>query len=91
MAHIRQWLKPTGVLLLTIPVGRDAVFRPVHRVYGETRLPKLLLGYEVVEEAFWVKSPERVWQPVHTSEALAFEGSAQLYALGLFSLRPERK
>lgn len=89
MARARRWLKPEGRLLLTIPVGRDAIFRPMHRVYGATRLPKLIAGYEVREEAYWTKTPERVWQPARKAEALAFEGSAELYALGLFSLRSE--
>lgn len=87
MAQIKQWLKPSGRVILTIPVGRDAIFRPAHRIYGKTRLPNLLCGYEVVEEAYWVKTTDRLWQPVQKNEALAFEGNAQLYALGLFSLK----
>jgi len=91
MDRIRPWLKPSGRLLLTLPVGRDAVFRPMHRIYGETRLPKLLAGYAATEEAYWIKSPEGVWQPAQRSEALAYEGSADLYALGLFSLMPDQE
>jgi SAM-dependent methyltransferase len=91
MRLARRWLRPEGRLLLTIPVGRDAVFRPMHRIYGERRLPKLTGDYEVVEEAYWVRTPQRAWQPAPRPEALAFEGSADLYALGLFSLKAEGK
>ena len=34
MARLRELMKPGGVMLLTIPVGRDAVFAPLCRVYA---------------------------------------------------------
>src|SRR5207245_201498 len=34
MTRLRRWLKPGGVMLLTVPVGHDAVFAPLTRVYG---------------------------------------------------------
>jgi hypothetical protein len=75
-----------GRQILTIPVGRDHVAAPLHRIYGEQRLPRLLERYEVVEEQFWTKGPE-AWTPADRQAALAVEGTASFYALGLFVLR----
>jgi SAM-dependent methyltransferase len=80
-------LAPSGRMLLTVPVGRDAVFVPRHRVYGAERLPKLLDGFEVVEERYWHK-PSRAWNETDRATALDAVGSDAFYALGLFVLEP---
>src|SRR3954471_16407543 len=41
MRRMRGLLSPGGRMILTIPVGRDGVFAPQHRVYGPERLPRL--------------------------------------------------
>lgn len=94
MARIRSLMKPGGVMLMTIPVGRDAVFAPLCRVYGETRLPALLRGFDVEEQVYWVKDQRNLWQVADRASALAFEADARswtalrnVYALGLFVLR----
>ena len=74
-----------GRMILTIPVGRDQVCAPQHRIYGEQRLPRLLDGYTPLEEQFWRKQGAR-WVPCERSDALATEGSASFYSLGLFVL-----
>jgi SAM-dependent methyltransferase len=93
MAHLREIMKPGGTMLLTIPVGRDAVFAPLHRVYGAQRLPRLLEGYTVEKEAFWVKDSQNRWVLTDRETALDFEASAgswnplqNYYALGCFVL-----
>jgi len=98
MARLRELMKPGGIMLLTIPVGRDAVFAPLCRVYGRERLPLLLEGYIVEKEAFWVKDRENRWVQTDRETALDFEASAgswdplqNVYALGCFVLRkPEQ-
>lgn len=55
MKLLRSLLKPGGIMLLTIPVGKDAVFAPLHRLYGPERLPRLLEGFGVREEKYWLK------------------------------------
>jgi len=78
---------PGSVMLLTIPVGRDGVFRPAHRIYGPARLPRLLASFTVVEEAYAAKIDGRnQWQMVTKDTALAIEGSHSFYGLGLFVL-----
>ncbi len=93
MTRLRDLMKPGGIMLLTIPVGRDAVFAPMCRVYGGQRLPQLLDGYSVTSEGFWVKDTENRWCPVDRQAALAFEAYAgsrdplrNVYALGCFVL-----
>src|SRR3989338_6633418 len=49
-------LKPAGIMLLTIPVGRDKAFSHLHRVYGEKRLPSLLQKWEILKKEYWTKN-----------------------------------
>jgi len=99
MARLRELMKPGGVMLLTIPVGQDAVFEPLCRVYGAQRLPQLLNGYTVEKEVFWVKDDQNRWVLCDKETALDFKALAcswdpmeNVYALGCFVLlRPERE
>jgi len=86
-------MKPGGVMLLTIPVGQDALFAPLCRVYGEQRLPLLLEGYTVEKESYWVKDNKNQWVLSNGDVALSFKASAgswdpleNVYALGCFVL-----
>jgi len=47
MGILRELLAPGGRMILTIPVGRDQICGPYHRIYGEDRLPRLLDGFGV--------------------------------------------
>jgi SAM-dependent methyltransferase len=87
MARLRALLKPGGLMLLTIPVGSDAVFAPWHRVYGPERLPKLLHGFTVESREFWLKDPENRWARSDERAALAAPSRERLYGLGCFALR----
>ena len=85
MATMRELLLPGGRMLLTIPVGRDMVCAPQHRIYGEDRLRRLIDGFAVDEQQFWLKTDEG-WRQCDRRQALATEGSASFYSLGLFVL-----
>jgi SAM-dependent methyltransferase len=87
MAILADAMKPDGRHVITIPVGRDGVFAPYHRVYGEERLPRLLERYETEEEQYWVKRAE-AWEQSERAEALQTESSESFYSVGLFVLRP---
>jgi len=88
MEKMASLLKPGGDMVLTIPVGVDAVHAPNHRIYGEHRLPRLLEHWEVREESYWAKPNGPRFRPVPREHALAEEGSASYYALGLFVVTP---
>jgi SAM-dependent methyltransferase len=85
MATLRGLMTPAGRMILTIPVGRDLVAAPLHRVYGEERLPRLLDGFSTLEEQYWCKDGRR-WRPAERTRALTVAGSESFYALGLFVL-----
>lgn len=87
MEKLAAALRQDGTMVLTIPVGRDGVFPPYHRVYGEERLPRLLAPFEVAREEYRAKGPALLWEPVARAAALSTRGSAAYYALGLFVLR----
>ncbi|MQY78290.1 MAG: DUF268 domain-containing protein [Bacteroidetes bacterium] len=87
MAILKSVLKPGKEMILTIPVGRDRVFHPLHRVYGEYRLPILLEGWEVLKKEYWIKDNINRWISMEELVALAKEPLANCYGLGLFVLR----
>ena len=82
MQRVHDLLEPTGRVLLTIPVGRDAVHEPWHRVYGRERLPKLLDGFEVIQSRFLQKEPEGAWFDTTREKALDTPVDIRRYALG---------
>jgi SAM-dependent methyltransferase len=87
MGRLRAMLRPGGTMVFTIPVGRDGVYSPYHRVYGAERLPRLIDGFDVVTEEYRAKQGSPRWLRVERDVALATQGSATYYALGLFVLR----
>jgi hypothetical protein len=48
MNQIQQLLNPNGRCILFLPIGQDYVWYNLGRIYGETRLPKLLAGWEIL-------------------------------------------
>lgn len=48
MKRMRSTIIDGGLLYLAIPTGTDKVVWNAHRIYGRTRLPKLLDGWEQV-------------------------------------------
>jgi SAM-dependent methyltransferase len=90
MRLFRQLLKPGKEMLLTIPVGKDQVFAPRHRVYGPERLPRLLDGWNVTNKEFWGKVESNRWVVREEKHALNEAPSDHYYGLGLFVLtRPD--
>lgn len=94
MARLKRLMKPGGIMLVTVPVGQDAVFPPLHRVYRTQRLPRLLEGYAIEKETFWVKDNQNRWVLAERDTALNFKAVAaswnplkNIYALGCFVLR----
>jgi len=89
MARLRDLLSgPDAVMVLTIPVGKDGVYSPYHRIYGEQRLPRLLAGYQIAEERYFAKTErDNRWRAVEKTVALSVQGSSSFYGLGLFVLK----
>lgn len=97
MRILARWMKPKAVMLLTIPVGIDQVFPPLTRVYGKKRLPRLLSGFRILEEAYWMKKEDNLWAPGTRRAALATQTYAgswkpeqNYYPIGCFVLQKSR-
>jgi len=46
MKGMKDILKPSGILILTVPVGMDTLQWNRYRIYGKHRLKKLLQGWK---------------------------------------------
>lgn len=62
-------LAPGGVLLLTVPMGSDALVYNVHRIYGHVRWPLLTEGFSIVDsegvtDSMWQQPLGNFAQPV---------------------------
>jgi SAM-dependent methyltransferase len=89
MRRVLDLLSDKGLLFLTIPVGKDVVYRPWHRVYGEDRLWRLVRGFSILQSRFLLKKPLGPWSIVSESEALSFGPDIRTYGLGQFILSKE--
>lgn len=86
MTILKNLLKPGKLMLLTLPIGKDAIVHPVHRVYGEIRLPELLKGWEIIKKEYWTKDEHNCWILTNENDALRKKPSQYCYGLGLFVL-----
>jgi len=86
MSRMHEVLKPGAKMLLTVPVGQDAIHAPLHRIYGKQRLPQLLKGYKIEKKEFWIKDNENVWIKVPEKKAIEWQTKSTIYALGCFVL-----
>jgi hypothetical protein len=82
MKRIHDLLSAKGEAFVTIPVGRDAVHMPWHRVYGPERLPRFLQGFTIKHSCFWAKEPWGPWYETTLVHALDQPISIHRYALG---------
>ena len=87
MAQLRKLLKKNGLMLMTIPMGKDKTINGMHRIYGKKRLPILLSGFIVLKEIYWIKNSDNLWIEAKKTVALNTEGSEIDYALGCFVLK----
>ena len=87
MNLLHDLLKSGGSMFLTVPVGRDAVFVPLHRVYGSERLPLLLDNFIVEKKEYWAKDHKNRWVRVDERVALSAHPKSTCYGIGCFVLR----
>jgi hypothetical protein len=89
MQKLRRLMKPKGIMLMTLPVGQDAVISPLHRIFGPQRLPRLLEGYKIIESLFFRKEVHNVWAACSQREAYTEVGNDHYYALGCMVLQKD--
>jgi SAM-dependent methyltransferase len=90
MRVINNKMNPGGIMLMTIPVGKDSMFYPLHRVYGEKRLTILLENWNIIKKEFWIKNKSNKWFMTNESAALNIQASDHYYGLGLYVLEKPR-
>jgi len=81
LQKIRSLLSHDGILILTVPAGKDAVYKPWHRVYGRKRIGSLLSGFQIKSSAGFTKEPWGPWRRGTLEEALEFPATAARYGL----------
>ena len=87
MENLHHLMNESAKMLLTVPVGKDGVYLPNHRVYGIDRLPQLLSGFKIENEKYFEKTnSKRFWAETTKEIALATNSSATFYSIGLFVL-----
>jgi len=87
MKILWELLKENGIMLMTIPVGKNKVFEFRHRVYGVHRLPKILSQFKIIKQEFWTKDNNNKWFITSRTKALSFAPKENFYNLGCFVLR----
>jgi hypothetical protein len=75
----RKWLRPDGLLVLTVPFGEWSVGRR-NRTYDESHLAELLTDWEVVERRIMERIDDDVWRLVERGEAQSSAGMALIRA-----------
>lgn len=88
MKFLGDLLSPGGLMLMTVPVGQDTVYHPFHRIYGSSRLPRLIEGWEIIKEEYWSKDTNNIWIKGAKNEILDSPTKRHYYNLGLFVLKP---
>lgn len=93
MKRLHSLMTDKGQMLMTVPVGHDALFVPYHRVYGVKRLPLLLEGFRVIKQEYWNKiNGIDTYRKCSRQEALDTEplnGKVRYYAIGAMILEKE--
>ena len=89
LAMKRMWelLKPGKIMILTLPIGKERVFYPFHRVYGQKRFYKIIEGYKIVKKEFWVKNDINQWLLTDEKTAFGYKPTEYCYGIGLFILK----
>lgn len=53
MANLRKYLKPNGLMILTVPFCRPTVAFPAHRIYDESRILRCTSGFKILDKKFF--------------------------------------
>jgi hypothetical protein len=75
----RKWLRPDGILVLTVPFGEWSVGRR-SRTYDEFHLGELLADWTIAERRVMERIDDHVWRLVDPGEAQSAAGMALIRA-----------
>ena len=86
MFYIYSCLKDEGRLILTIPVGIYTVIPPYYRVYGEERFEKLITGFDLRQERYFIRDEKDCWFECSREMAFSIKPTKEIFGLGLYCL-----
>jgi 2-polyprenyl-3-methyl-5-hydroxy-6-metoxy-1,4-benzoquinol methylase len=90
--EFRRIIKPDGRLILTTPFsGKYEVVpwkRSTERLYDYDRLRRLFIGWEILEEAFYIPQKVKHWVKASRSDAEVKHDAYPISNLSCFVLRP---
>jgi len=85
--EILRILSINGVLLVTLPFGKEEIF-PSHRVYNQQRLRTILKGFKVEREDYYARNKNGFWSPC-VKEDLA-ETRSPIIEMGLACIKARK-
>lgn len=88
MKEIRRILSPKGTLLITVPYGDRFTISWEEREYDALSISKLLRGYAILEELYYMRDSEGAFIPVLKEEASRQPRRPYAGTLALFELQP---
>ena len=53
MAMFRKYLKPKGLMIITVPFGKPSILYPSHRIYDSSRFWRLTSGFSILDKGFF--------------------------------------
>jgi len=87
ISEISRILSMNGTFLITLPFGKGEVF-PSHRVYDKNRLQKILNGFKIEREDYFVRNKKGFWSPCE-KECLAETRSPKV-EMGLVCIKARK-
>jgi len=87
LKKVKQILRDGGILVLTVPYGKEKIIKPLHRVYNKNSkwLKYVYENIVLVTEEFYKKNDqESIWVKCNEKDAASVIPSEDNYALGLF-------
>ena len=67
---LRKYLKPKGLMILTVPFGKPSILFPFHRIYDNSRFSRLTSGFSILDKrCFGPVDKAGVYRPCSEKEA----------------------
>lgn len=90
--EIARILRPNGILLCTLPYGREAkIVKPLHRIYDKSSLERLFRGWVRKDELYYCLDSDGYWTPIPVENAVKVDNPDKESVLVLLELSPLNK
>lgn len=87
--EIGRILRPSGILLCTVPYGREAkIIKPLQKIYDGLSLDTLFYSWIRKDEIWYCRGDDGYWNPLSNKEAVKIDNPDGESALALLELSP---